>query len=173
MPHFVPTLEMLNSLKAACEAIELVPGERMFQAVKVFHTPDVVRALRELHAFQKRGCFLIPGGDEFENEKVGQSLRSAATREFVMLICDQNVASMTAAAVGDEKTAGIVRMKDLVVESLLGSQLSASTQLVRLRPTESEPIEITIEDAKKQPGRQVWQMTWLADAGWTAVTVNR
>jgi hypothetical protein len=170
MSHFIATLDLLSALKAKCEALEFSPGVKLFDTVRTYHTPDLIRALRELQAQKARVCFLIPSGDDFDNAFAGRDLRSGATREIIMLLTDRSVASATAASTGSASTPGVVKIKDLVIESLLGEQLGFSPRLVRLRPVEGQPVIITIEDQAKQPGRQAWQITWHADAGETSVT---
>ncbi|HMJ91682.1 MAG TPA: hypothetical protein VK530_17805 [Candidatus Acidoferrum sp.] len=171
MSHFVPTLTILAALKTACEALELSIGVRLFDRVDYFHSPDLLQALKQLHSFKKRACFLVPSGDDFTNAKAGRDLRSDCTREFIMLLTDQSVSGATAATVGDSKNPGVVLIKDLVIESLLGANLALQPVLVRLRPIDGAPVIISLEDQPKAPGRQAWQITWHADAGTTSVAV--
>jgi hypothetical protein len=174
MPNYIPTLDILAALKAKLEAIQIPAGlpagvgtGPLFQRVEYYDNENLADALSKLIIIKQRVCFIVPMSDHYENDLSGGAfLHSRRLTEIVLLIADSSFTKGGQDAVfGGEKNIGVVRMKDLVVEELVGTTLGLPG--VALAPADGNFITVSDEKAKDKPGRECWVQpfeTWAGDA---------
>ena len=174
MPNYIPTLEILAALKAKLEAMQIPAGlpagvgtGPLFQRVEYYDSENLADALKNLLILKQRVCFIVPGSDHYENILTGEVfLQSRRLTELQLLIADIAWTKAGQEAVfGGEKNIGVVRMKDLVVDELVGATLNLPG--VALAPADGNFITVSDEKAKDKPGRECWVQpfeTWAGEA---------
>lgn len=170
---FVPTVSILNALKAQLEAIALPggqPGEKLFEKVDFHENKKLREALADLVIVKQRVAIIVPGGDGYVNTREGRTVRSVRTSMFDVLIADRAWTKGGHEAVfGGPKNVGVLTMKDLVVNHLIANSQLGLPYVV-LQPEEGAQIEIADPDVKDSPGRECWVQNYTTPSGEEVIT---
>jgi hypothetical protein len=158
---YVRTNVLIAQLRSRLEALPLSPDsdEKLFQRVGVFGANRLVEAIEATVASEARVCFIVPGGDTHSNSQPDALLvHSRRTTRLALIIADRVMdAASDAAVVGGPHTAGILDLKDAVIEHLTREPLPLPG--VALVPAEGEPF-IVSRDEPATLGREAW-LQWL------------
>jgi hypothetical protein len=177
MNTFLSTLDLMAAMKTFIASIDLspaipaeppdepTPAVKLFDAVHPYATPNLLQALEDLLEFDDRVCLIIPSGDDFSERRNGRLIEISCVREFELLIADRDYGDRQAAATGSDDAPGVIRMKDLLVEKMLGEDLGFAPRLARSRPAAGQPLLLQGKERDALAGRNAWQMTWRLDAG--------
>lgn len=167
---FVRTLDVLNGVKAAIVALELAAAysavadyPKAFTEVQIYRNADLLKALEDMRVYDDRACFIVPGGDDFDNAIDGRVLTAKRSSDVILLIADRNYGRENLALVGDESAPGVIVLTDLVLEKLTGATLGLSG--VCLTPMSGEPLHITKKEQEDALGRDGWALTFNTTAG--------
>jgi len=170
---YLGTVDIMQAMQDFLIGLVLVPqaGDTpavpLFENVQFYSSPDLVKAFQELRSFQNRVCLIIPSGEEYTDERQGNSLTVHCTRILELLICDRDQGKRQQASTGsgDPAHPGVLVMKDLLENQLIAQNFSFAPRLLRTRPQSGQPFKLVDKDRANLPGRLGWQMTWHVDAG--------
>lgn len=160
---FIDTITILGKLKTRLAALELVPGTPLFDKVEYYSSTDLLKALEELRLFKNRICLIVPGDDDFGNEVSGRTMTTEVARHIHILMADRDYGRRQSAATGDANTPGVVKIKDQVVDDLVGKNLDSRFCLVK--PVESGPVLIQGPRREDAAGREAWTLELAIDCG--------
>lgn len=171
MNTFVKTLDLVIALKAAIAALQLpntysaIEGyPAAFQVVEVYRSQNLVKALEDMIIQDDRVCFIIPGGDTHDHEKLGNVLQVKRDTEIHLLFADRNYGKENLALVGEANVSpGVMVLKDILVDGLVGAQLNFNN--VVLAPTSGEPFHLTDREREDVTGRDCWAQSFTTYAG--------
>lgn len=172
MSH-IATLDLLTALKAFIAGITVeIAGEPapLFERVELFDALETGTALRELLITKQRVCFIVPSGDDYENQRTGDVVTSTLIQEFDLIFADRVWTKGTAGVFGGPTNIGTIPMKDLVRERLIGQALGFDG--VALIPISGSFATIADDKAKDVPGRESYLMTWQTWAGEARVSLS-
>jgi hypothetical protein len=164
---FLATMTLLNAIKAALlplkgslNAVEV----DLFEKVALFGSEEFDRAMKEELVFKKRVAFVIPSGDRFETQIVGDVIIVRMFSSVDVMVGDLNYGIKSSAAMmGGTKNVGVVSMKDATLAALGGQSLGLPGG-VALAPTGSDVLAGPKAE-NGEPGRQVWVLTFETFAG--------
>lgn len=169
-----PTSTLLAALKARLEALQWTPDggdpEALFQQVKYYAEPDLVKALAEIRVIQNRCCLIVPDANEYRNDQQGRSMITGVERTVFLVLTDRDYAQAQDALLGDASRPGVIVMEETVVDDVTGVNLGLRG--VRVKPERGESVFIGGDDAKKIPGRRVRTLELAIEAGETITTNN-
>ena len=175
---FVKTLDVLNGVKAAIAALQLAAAyssvadyPKAFTEVQIYRNADLLKALEDMRVYDDRACFIVPGGDDFDNAMDGRVLSAKRSSDVILLIADRNYARENLALIGDETGPGVIVLTDLVLEMLTGITLGLPG--VCLTPMSGEPLHLTSKQQEDAPGRDCWALTFNTTAGAVRVAQPR
>lgn len=169
---YLDTQSLLRGVERALNALPLraVPGfearpeaERAFNEVRLYAHESLEAAIRDLHTFEDRLCFVIPAGISFANDAAGRQVKSRPTAEFVLLLADRDFGDRAAAAVGSPETPGVIALGDLVIRELIGADLGLP--YVCLLPGDGQPFTLGAREQADLPGREVWAQQFSTPVG--------
>ncbi len=167
---FIRTSALLDALKERIAALEYTAGVPLFEKVEPYPSSDLLKAIADLRAYNSRVCVIVPSADEFTTEIQGSELKVKGTREFVLLMTDQEYTSGKGALVGTDKVIGLINIKDSLEEQMTAQNLNFNPRLIRLVPLGGSSIQ-SIKPGEAR-GRIAWQMSWRAEAGDRLFTVR-
>ena len=96
------------------------PAQNAFAKVALFDMTNLAVALRELMSYADRVCLIVHDSERFENEHKNRELRTRQRRDVQLLIADRQIANRQAALSGDNKTPGVLALKDIVLGAVVG-----------------------------------------------------
>ncbi len=162
---FVPTVKLVQSLRDFLAGLKMEEGsdEPLFQQVGFFGANRLVEAIKTTFASEDRVCFIVPGGDNHANQPAGSALMifSQRTTSVALLIADRSM-NTEARLVGDQHTAGILALKDRVLQALCDQPLPLPG--LAFVPTQGEPMMIEQNGSASgsgMMGRECW-LQWLS-----------
>lgn len=167
---FIPTLSVLNALKAALVALQLpstysaiADYPKAFTTVEFYRNENLIKAFEDMFIFDNRVAIIVPAGDTDEAKLNGRILEVRRVSEFVILIADRDYSKSRSELIGSSDTPGVITLKDLVAQQLTGATLNLHG--VMLTPTGGEPLHLTESDQENAPGRDCWALTFNTSAG--------
>lgn len=153
---FIPTLTVLDALKAKLEALQWTPEggspEPAFGAVKLFDLSELDTAFEELLVFKQRACFVVLDVERFENEISGSKLLAAQRRTVALLITDRDYGKRQRALEGSATSPGVLALKDLVLDPS-AEVLGLITEGVVCEPGAGGFLELKSDARDRNPGR--------------------
>jgi hypothetical protein len=167
---FINTLDIIKAMQTALTALQL-PGAysavagypNAFQSTGLYPNADFIQALEDLYNYDDRVCLIVPAGDTHDDSTQGTNLFSRRTTSIQLLIGDQDFSKSQAQTFGGPSAVGVVALKDLVINSLFGSNLGISG--IALTPENGEPLHISFKEKQQAPDRDCWQQTFKTPAG--------
>ena len=181
---FLSIRTLTDALKAKLEAIRWVhdrQSEPAFQKVATFDVRDLAVALAELAITGDRVCLLVLGGEEFTNDVKGTDLHISHQVPFTLLLADRNLGDRQASFFGDQRTAGAVTLRDLILgrdahgtANFLGCLFpDGSPRQVYIRPAEGEPFILNDHQRQTLAGIAVWAVHCEAVGGAQQISLGR
>lgn len=145
-----------------------------FEKVDLFDLADWEDALRRLAMNQQRSAVLIWAGEDWQHNRETTVLSSKRTQDFELLISERRLDAPVAALTGDDLSPGVVGLKDLVVAALLGVLLEAEAELegVYITVQNVQRAVLSVDDKKKDAGRQVLILSLQAEGDWFTTAVG-
>lgn len=167
---FIPTVTILTALKALIASITVADDDatKLFDAVELFHTPEMGSAIKRLLITQSRICIIVPSGDDYESIAAGDYVQTTAKLEFDLLIADRVYSTFknTGAIFGGDSNQGVVPMKDRVLAKIHGHALGLTgVALVPLAGSFATVKDDADPKLKDTPGRETYISTWTTWAG--------
>jgi hypothetical protein len=149
-------------------------GTPAFEKVEVFDLADWEDALRRLALNQQRSAVVIWAGEDWEHNREITVVTSKRSQQFELMISERRLDAPVAALTGDDRSPGVVGLKDLVVKALTGVLLTgdANNETVYLTVTNVQRGVLSVDDKKKEPGRQVLILSCQAEGEWLQTIVN-
>src|SRR5207302_6391328 len=124
----------------------------------------------ELLVHDDRVCLIIPGGDVHDSHIEGTNLIAKRQTEFHLLIADRAFGRANVPLVGDDKSPGVIALKDVVLDAMAGNTLGF--KFLALAPTSGEPFHLTDRERQNDPGRDCWAQTFTTYAGAARVSIR-
>lgn len=126
----VKTKTVLDALQSTLEALvfpegHAFDGQNIFEAVHLYSIDNIEKAVADLiEAANDRLCFVIPITDRLRHETHGAKLSSTRMGDFRLILSDRDYEPGEPAFMGDGSVyPGLVNMKDIVIEKILGHNL--------------------------------------------------
>lgn len=172
------TKDIIDALQERLRDVTLGAPENLpaFEKVELFDLADWEDALRRLALNQQRSAVVIWAGEDWEHQREMVTLTSRRTQSFEVMVSERRLDSHQAALTGDDRSPGVVGLKDRVVAALTGVLLAGDDEqeTVYLTITSVQRGVLSVEDKKKEPGRQVLVLSVQAEGEWlqTAVGAN-
>ena len=178
--HLRDTKAILDAIVERLRAVKLSDAEDAvaFERVELFDLADWEDALRRLAANQQRSAIVIWAGEDWEHERELTVLTSRRSQSFEVMISERRLDNPVSALTGDDRSPGVVGLKDQVAKALTGILLDDTAK------GESDAVYLTVQtiqrgvlstdDKKKDPGRQVLILSVQSAGEWlqTAVSDN-
>jgi hypothetical protein len=167
---FIPTVDILAALKVAIVALQL-PAQyssvsdypKAFTAVEIYAREDLTKAFDDLYLQDDRACFIVPGGDDHQNVIEGRIGKSHRSTEVHLLLSDRDYNRAQSELVGGAEAPGVITLKDLIVNSLMGANLGLRG--VFLLPTNGTLMVLSDKEQENAPGRAGWAQSFTTSAG--------
>lgn len=176
---FLSVRTLTEALVAKLRAIRWVRGshsEPAFSQVATFDVRDLAVALAELAVVGDRVCLIVLGGEEFTSDVRGTDLHISHRLPFTLLLADKNFGDRQASFFGDERTAGAVTLRDLVLgldATGTANFLGLLLPQVYVRPIGGEPFILTEAQRTTLAGFGVWAVDCEAVGGAQQLSLGR
>ncbi len=158
---FLSMRALTDALVAKLKAIRW-NAEAAFDQVTPFDVTDLELAIQELAATGNRVCLVVIHSEQFEHEVSGHDLHITHSVPITLLLADKNFSDRQSAFFGDQRTAGALTLRDLVLgldprgnPNFLG-KLTAQTYVA---PTNGMPFIVNQELRDKLSGFGVWSLS--------------
>jgi phage gp37-like protein len=173
------TKDIIDALVQRLQDLTLSDEETApaFEKVEVFDLADWEDALRRLALNQQRSAIVIWAGEDWEHNRETVVLTSKRSQSFEIMISERRLDKPVAALTGDDRSPGVVGLKDRVVKKLTGVLLAGdgtSSETIYTTVQNVQRGVLSMEDKKKEPGRQLLILSTQAQGEWlqTAVDAN-
>ncbi len=175
---FTSILTLLPALKTRIAALQWhrqdQPDVSLFETVEYCSHTNLVAALEQLHLNKNRIALIVPQDDDYlpanQDEVQGRALELRVERLVFILMSDRDMGRRQDASTGDESKPGVLLMKELVVNDLMGQTLGVPG--VRVKPRHGSPLILQDKARKDQPGREAWNLELLIESGEAVTTVR-
>lgn len=171
------TKAIIDALQERLRTITLSDGETApaFEKVEVFDLADWQDALRRLAINQQRSAIVIWSGEDWEHSRETAVLTSKRSQQFEIMISERRLDKPVAALTGDDRSPGVVGLKDKVVKALTGVLLEGDGDTTETIYTTVQNVQrglLSMEDKNKEPGRQVLILSTQAQGEWLQTVVD-
>jgi hypothetical protein len=156
---FRATKTILDALVERLRTVKLSDEEDApaFERVELFDLADWRDAMRRLQLNQQRLALVIWAGDEYENNRETTVLMTQRTQLFEIFLSEKRLDRPVAALTGDDRSPGVLGLKDSVVKALTGVLIEGDddNETIYVTPTNLARGIVSDDDKKENPGRQV------------------
>jgi hypothetical protein len=145
-----------------------------FERVEIFDLADWEDALRRLASNQQRTAIVIWAGEDWEHNRETVTLSSRRSQSFELMLSERRLDAPVAALTGDDRSPGVVGLKDRVVAAFTGVLLPGDDEVETIYTTVQNVQRgvLSADDKKKDPGRQVLILSLQAEGEWIQTLVN-
>lgn len=176
--HLRDTKTILDAILERLREVTLSDEEDAlaFERVELFDLADWEDALRRLAANQQRSAIVIWAGEDWEHQRETTALTSNRTQSFELMISERRLDAPVAALTGDDRSPGVVGLKDRVTAAITGILLEESEEgaqdAVYLTVQTIQRGVLSTDDKKKDPGRQVLILSVQSAGEWLQTAVG-
>lgn len=173
---FISTSTVFNAIKTVLEAMtfptgSVLEGEAVFERVDVYDIPRLETALQDLLNFKDRICLIVPRSETFNSETTGSMLVVRKRQQFLLILSDKDYAPGKGSYFGSATQPGVLAMKDLVIEALLGASLDIAH--VVLSPIDGESLRVAESEQRLQQSREGYRLTFDTPMGHIKTPLQR
>jgi hypothetical protein len=163
---FIATIDLVSGLVQRITALQMSApyAGPAFVRVAAFDSDRLADAIAKLYASaDDRLCFVVPGGDRYEIQRLGNQSVAVRYTDVTLLIADREwTTAGQDATFGTAQQPGVLRLKDLVVDAIACKDGGISGAL--WEPLDGEMIEVTREGLDT-PGRRAWVQNFSTYTG--------
>lgn len=173
---FIQTKSVIDALKSKLETMVFpsdssFAGQSLFQSVEAYDIPRLETALRDLLNFDDRICLIVPMPETFENTTSGGELRTIKRQQILLILSDKDYVPGKPAFFGNDTQPGVLCMKDIVVEQLLGASLDLNH--VIFSPVDGESLRVAEDEKQLQKSREGYRLIFETPMGEVRAQIQR
>ena len=173
------TKQVLEAIQAALVAMVfpddyVVPefvGQNVFERVDVYDVPRLEQAMTDLLNYKNRIALVVPSYERFTNNAEGGILSEVRRQEFVVILSDKDYSPGKPAIFGDAKRAGIINIKEIVLNELRGASFDLPD--VVMAPVDGESIRVAENEKNLKKSREGYRYIFETPMGITRTPLQR
>lgn len=152
------TAAILDRVVTLLSALKYTPlggsEENLFEAVEKFDITTADKAFGRVLSNQNRVALVVWFGEEFTNIMQGRDQLTRRKTKLRVIVSEKSLGDRQIALFGTTTTPGVLKMKDLVIETVTGPLFAETTNDVAMTPVTA--FTALIEETGNQfPGRVI------------------
>ena len=173
---FINTKSVLDAVTEKLEALvfpeeSVLAGESVFERVDVYDIPRLEVALKDLLNFKNRICLIVPLNETYVPETKGGMIHTRKSQQFLFIVSDKDYMPGKPSYFGDATRPGVLVMKDLVIEALLGASLDLAH--VVMSPVDGEGLRVAESEKALQQSREGYRLRMETPMGEVKAPIQR